>query len=85
MIAKKNLEKGIDNLGQFLQDISSSGLRPDLLDRLSYLIRLAGNDVTSYEEIEDRVRPTLIAEAKDELREKMEGNSYQEYFVGLLK
>jgi len=41
--------------------------------------------VTSYEEIEERVRLILITDAEDQLREKMEGNSYQEYFVGFLK
>jgi len=65
----------------FLHDISSSGLKPDLLERLSYLIRLAGSDVTSYEEIEEKVKLIMIGEAKDELRRKLSGNSYQEYFT----
>ena len=84
LISKKNLEIGLENLGQFLHDISSSGLKPDLLERLSYLIRLAGSDVTSYEEIEEKVKLIMIGEAKDELRRKLSGNSYQEYFASLI-
>jgi len=78
------LEIGLGNLERFLHDISHSGLSPDLLDRLSYLTRLAGDDVTSYEEIEEKVKPIMIGEAKDELRRKLSGNSYQEYFASLI-
>ena len=85
LINQKHLEKGISNLEDFFDDLSQGGLNPDLLGRLSYLTELAGNDVNSYEAIEERVRPMMVAEARDQLREKLEGNPYQEYFVGLLK
>jgi len=85
LITKKNLERGIDGLREILSDISHSGLRPEILDKLTYLIRLAGNDVKSYEEIEERVKPILIAQAKEQLRKRLEGNSHREYFIGYLK
>lgn len=85
LISRKNLEIGLDNLGQFLHGIRHGGLSPDLLDRLSYLSRLAGNGVKSYKEIEERVRPILIEQAREQLRTRLEGNSHREYFIGYLK
>ena len=85
LIAKKNLEKSIDGLREILWDISHSGLRPDILDKLTYLTRLAGNGVKSYNEIEERVRPILIEQAREQLRTRLEGNSHREYFIGYLK
>ncbi len=38
----------------------------------------------SYDAIKERVIPVLVEEARDELRRKLAGNSYQEYFASLL-
>ena len=81
LITKKNLERAIDGLREILSDVSHSGLHAGTLDKLTYLTRLAGNDVKSYEEIEARVQPILVEQAREELRRKLSGNSHQEYFA----
>ncbi|MEE9283638.1 MAG: hypothetical protein V3U49_06150 [Nitrososphaerales archaeon] len=59
-------------------------VRADLLEGLGFLANLAGNDAVSYDTIKERVIPVLVEEAKDELRRKLAGNSYQGYFASLI-
>ena len=84
LIAQKNLEKGLDGMERILADIRNPGLRTDLLEGLGFLANLAGNDAVSYDTIKERVIPVLVEEARDELRRKLSGNSYQEYLASLL-
>ncbi len=84
VIAQKNLEIGLDGMERILADIRNPGLRKDLLEGLGFLANLAGNDAVSYDTIKERVIPVLVEEARDELRRKLAGNSYQEYFASLI-
>ena len=84
VIAQKNLERGLDGMERILADIRNPGVRTDLLEGLGFLANLAGNDVVSYDMIKERVIPVLVEEARDELRRKLSGNSYQEYFASLI-
>lgn len=84
VIAQKNLERGLDGMERILADIRNPGLRTDLLDGLGFLAKLAGNDALAYDTIKERVIPVLVEEAREELRRKLAGNVYQEYFASLI-